>query len=263
VNGNVQISVPASESWEEVATFVVAQSLGNTLALEIDSGTVLLHALLHYADPPVPWSMPRGFTDAPYDFSRAYRLVDDPLRLSDLRRGDQVSYFDILRDLVCATNGDRAVIGPPRLIVPKGNTGGIVLCPFAPKPVLAFPDDAWRHVAKLLRTFDRNVSLLGDFGQRMDDSLFSESDIASDASNTEKIALLRNASLVIGVPNAWTWIAAGMRKPAVLVYAADVPQFRWYPESFEHNRLRRIHTSNKQLSVPLLLAGLRKVINSL
>lgn len=146
----------------------------------------------------------------------------------------------------------------------------IVLAPFGHRADLMYSTELWRFISNLLRTYDpggkarsHRVQLVGDTGQRLDTSNFAENDILSNLPEAFKLSYIRNAALVVGVPNAWTWLAAGWKRPMVLLYPEQLPYQRWFPSAWEYDDLRRLHCVSPSPQLVPVLAALRKLINAL
>jgi hypothetical protein len=135
----------------------------------------------------------------------------------------------------------------------------IVLCPFALSKLQAIPMNAWKAVVRFLRTFGLPVYLIGDPGQRADGLNFTEGCMMSDALVHTKLQMLASAKLVVGMPNAWTWLASSWKRNLALYYPNDVPSMRWYGfyNSHSHGRIEYV---SHQVQIPLLLTGLRQLL---
>lgn len=139
--------------------------------------------------------------------------------------------------------------------------GGIVFSPFEIQARFQLPWQVWRPVVRMLRTYGVDVEVLGRRGQRADYGPFTEGAVLSDLTVEAKLRALAAAKLVVGVPNEWTWIAAGLGKKVVVLHPDDIPIERWFGFKVEARILGRLLYSAKQLQVPVIEAGLRKLIS--
>lgn len=136
---------------------------------------------------------------------------------------------------------------------------GIVVCPYTFQRDLELPVPAWHAIITMLRMFGEPVYLLSGPGQRFDSAKFAENQIISEENIMEKLAILATARLIVGVPNEWLWLATAWRKPMVYFYPDTLPPRRWFwqPDDI----YGRCVFTPEQVQVPLILAGLRMLIN--
>lgn len=139
--------------------------------------------------------------------------------------------------------------------------GGIVVCPFGIRREMDLPSSVWRTVVRHLRTYDRRVFMMGDRGARQDECQYTESEILSDAPVAEKYGALHAADLIVGSPNAWTWAGSAWRKKMVVFYPDNLPPKRWLP--YVYDEMGVVQFGAYQLQIPIVLAGLRKMIGQL
>jgi hypothetical protein len=189
------------------------------------------------------------------NFSGAYRAVDN----------SKLSYIDIL----AAENGLRfprpSVLGPRFQshggAVMRGKPGSIVLAPCGLKGDLDIPVQVWQSVARFLRSYGRNVLYMGLPGQRLDRGAFFESEIITSRSWGEKLAVIEEADLIVGVPNAWTWAATGWNKNIVVLYPDHIPPLRWF--WFDSPKFSKIIYIVHQIQTPVILSGIRQMIEKM
>jgi len=232
------------DTFEAVAAVMVAQATQSAISVPKDA-PIDLRNLLAFAG--VLSDQPG---DKPLATMEAFRYVENT----------QKSYGELLAEL----SGYPGVIpGPPKFpsIQPGSNAGPIVCCPFGLRKDLDLPLQCWHSMVLHLRSYGRPVLLLGEPHQRMDSAAFAECDILSRQSIGVKLRALASACLVVGVPNGWLWAAMAWDRPLVCLYPEDAPPDRWMwlqsPKSY------RILYPPRQLQVPVLLAGLRKVVSML
>lgn len=155
-------------------------------------------------------------------------------------------------------------LGPAVFPGIKASTDGpIVLCPHPPKTDMELPAQAWRTILRHLRSYGLPIRFLGDRGQRLDTCAVTESEIASEYSIQDKLALLASASLVVGVPCAWTWLATAWDKKMVVYYPLNLPLERWFHFDSPTDSYRVITYEDHALKIPMLLLGLRMAVAQL
>ena len=180
------------------------------------------------------------------DYYAAYRQIDQ----------EQAPYVSVLAK----------VSGFSRTVLPRFSPGvigaqaprGIVLAPFGIKPELDLPKQVWFAVENLLRTYGVPVFLVGDHGQRLEPSAFTESEILSNLGMVEKLEAVASAQLVVGVPNAWTWAAASFDRKLIYAYPETLPAKRWF--HYTSDSFGRILFHPNQIRLPLLLDSIRELI---
>ena len=118
----------------------------------------------------------------------------------------------------------------------------------------------WRILIKHLRTYGVPVRLLGQYGQRADYASFTEGDILSDDSVEDKLRVLANSDLVVGVPNEWTWAAAGFGTKVIVLHPEDIPYDRWFGFDVKPKCLGRLLYAPQQVKPAVILAGMRTLI---
>ena len=138
--------------------------------------------------------------------------------------------------------------------------GGIIVCAQEVNEAFKLSWRVWRPIVRHLRSYGRPVRMLGQSGERMDYATFTEGQILSDLSMMEKLEALASADLVVGVPNAWTWIATAWKKKILVMHPDDVPAERWFGFDVAPRTLGRLLYTSSQLQVPVILAGLRRLI---
>jgi len=265
------ICVPKISLWETVATIQIAQALSEKhfYCDELDQYQLLLSANLNRV------GAGEGLV---LNYDRAYRTVEDTQDLivacscggalqcqkcfatgQVIQRGP--SYVDVL----AACSGLSAEFESPKFMDLRNNgwsgQDGIVVCPFAVKPGLELPVAAWRAIVRHLRTYGYPVYLMGDRGQWQDDCAYLEKEILSEQPIVIKLSYLANAKLIVGVPNEWTWAAAGFNTKMVYFYPERMPTRRWF--SFASANFGRIVYDPDQLQIAVLLSGLRQLIAQL
>jgi hypothetical protein len=236
------IGVPKPIStWEQVAALQVAQFYNADLATfgRIDKALLRAYDVNDTLDDP----------DYLFDFDAAYRAIES----------SQLSYFEILA--LASKLPSASGIYTQKSTIIATDAGHIVICPFSLKGDLDLPIQVWAPLTKMVRSYGFPVLLMGDPGQRLDSVGFTESAITSDWPMEEKIATLASASLIVGTPNAYTWIGTSWDKKIVLFYPQHIPQERWF--WFQHKNFPRNVYNASQVQIPVLLAGLRILIDRL
>lgn len=164
-------------------------------------------------------------------------------------------------DLLAQVNGLQLTLAPPKLPCEVTGDGPIVLCPESIRSDMSLPQPAWKAMADLLRLYGYGVCLMGDYGYRLDGCKFSELDIVSNLPVKEKIQVLAESRLIVGVPNAWMWLGTAWDKKMMVLYPDGVPMHRWFPYSTDNQRWITFAQYNFQL--PLLLSAARKWLREL
>lgn len=234
------------EMWEQVAAVQVMQAVDPHPT--ILSGIHIGHDLFRYAG-----ILPSFETTAEHSFncSVAFRYLAT----------SKMMYPQVLATSAGLHQGMK--ISPPSFpeaALSVDMTGGIVLCPFEIDPAFQIPVTVWKAVARHLRSTGVKLSLMGDAGQRMDAANFSEGCTLSQLTLIKKMQALASAQLVIGVPNAWTWIATAWGKKIILLHPDNVPSSRWFG-FYETPKLGRLLYQGHLIQIPVVLAGLRKILN--
>lgn len=229
-------------SWEAMAAIQVIQALRMKVDVVCEAPSVL-RPLLACAGIPIGGALAPEFP-----FAAAYREVDR----------SEKPYAEVLADVSGYPLLDLSV---PKFAETMKAQESIVLCPTSIRSELGIPSVVWRSVAKMLRTYGYPVILIGDDGERMDDAMFTEYENLSSNPIEEKLAALASAVLVVGIPNAWTWASTAWAKKLVYLYPDGMPSRRWF--SFSHENFGRILFDRHQLAIPIVLAGVRKLIDSL
>ena len=120
---------------------------------------------------------------------------------------------------------------PPRVTIRtplKITEPYVVFAPFGFNEETTIASPLWIDLILLARSYNLRVVLLGDTAERIDTAGFAENDIFSDDPIETKLNILAGASVVIGVPNAWLWLAAGMNKNLVYLYDVNWPVKKWF-----------------------------------
>lgn len=136
----------------------------------------------------------------------------------------------------------------------------IVVCPWPIKKEFELHRAIWTSVTKFLRTYSLPVYLLGEETERQDTSMYYENEILSKCSVKEKLEYLASAQLVVGVPNAWVWLAASMQTKLILLYPEAWPARRWFWQ--DNDNVRRVIYDSRNVQTPVVLAALRSIIKA-
>ena len=239
---DTSLVVPSGlSSWELMATLSIAQSEGIVLAKCVGEGREATATFMRaggLATTAVDVGHPT------LDYAAAYRQVDQ----------EQAPYVSVLAHV----NGYMRTIKPTFPNIRRLPERGIVLAPFGIKPELDMPKQVWFAVENLLRTYGVPVLLVGDHGQRLEPSAFTESEILSNLGMVEKLEAVASAQLVVGVPNAWTWAAASFDRKLIYAYPETLPAKRWF--HYISDSFGRILFHPNQIRLPLLLASIRELI---
>lgn len=254
--------IPEIELFEAVATvqLLLAATDAVTMGAQGEALTLIDAACL-------PWN---GLDDDTLDASDR---MPSPVQLAygdamrKIDKEENRSYHELL--LACSLpllsndlhsiNIDKSALAFPQ-IKPTGEKC-IVMCPFGLRRELDLPVRVWRHIALFLRSYNLRLYLMGSRGERMDQAVFTESEILSEETMQDKLAILALSSLVVGVPNGWTWLATAWTRNMVILYPDGMPPRRWFP--YIHDRYGRILFEAHNLQVPIVLAGLRKLIKDM
>lgn len=191
------------------------------------------------------------------NFGDAYRTAEN--------RTDQRSYSGILAaESGLLTDGLEERLQESPLQFRQARTiplRSIVVCPFPIKPELGLPLPLWKTIVKNLRSYDLPVTLMGEGEERMDACAFTETEILCWRSVDDRMAALNSAELVVGVPSAWVWVAAGLGRKICLFYPEKTPTRRWFP--WADDKFGRILHDPSTLKVPPVLAAMRHLIDIL
>lgn len=242
------LRIPAeTELWELVAAVQICQAYGMTHAwfhpMDAESRRVLELAGIHLcAEASTAVELPRD---------RAYRQLAQENR----------PYQNVVAALAGLPPARIGAPRFPRLETEVGERGGIVVAPFEVHESFRLPWQAWKKVIRHLRTYGVPVTLMGRPGQRADYASFTEGTILCSASTDEKLCALAQARLVLGVPNEWTWMAAAWNKKIIVLHPDDIPHERWFGFDVAARTLGRLLYQSRELQVPVILAGLRRLIS--
>ena len=245
------ITVPSDlSSWEAVATAALAQAIGATqvdASLGANRGCGVIDLLaaagLRYSQ--------TNLRVSTFNYDAAFRLVDQDPRA-------YVSTLALASGILYTSKLQLALAEPPKLGHFPGRQKGIVLAPYGIRQELDLPRQVWFAVETLLRSYGVPVYLVGDPGQRMDNAAFAEHEILSDLGMQSKIDYIAEAALVVGVPNAWTWMAASFDRKLAYLYPETLPPRRWF--HYQSNNFGRILFHPNKIQLPVALAGLRELI---
>jgi hypothetical protein len=220
-------------TWEAAATIVLAQALGAEL-YHLESGDI--GGILDTS------ALAPGKQTIIYD--RAYREVE---------QGKE--YYGAV---LARTNGLRYEQHRLSLPMPSREGEEIIVCPFGLKKELNLPIVIWSHVFRHIRSYGYAVSMLGDYGQRLNGMLLPENNVLSNLSVKAKLERLAGAKAIIGVPNAWTMLSTAWDKKMVLYQPDDVPERRW--TSYIHGGMFYFMYSAQALQVPVFLAATKNLL---
>ncbi len=259
------------ELWELVATLALAQNNKYQASFGVHTDSVIPTALLDAA------GVIR--TSAPGHFALSYMRPD----LVDAEAGD-LSYPELLAAVAKVPLEMQVVSGPlsiaeiavgikpqvrakldlnfawPELSAPGHlEQRGIVICPYTFHRDLELPIPTWEAIIRTLHSYGEPVYLLGEPGQRFTSAKFTENYVLSDLPILEKLEFLAKARLIVGVPNAWTWLATAWKKHLVYFYPERIPVRRWFWA--QHDNYGRCVFDPKRVETPVVLAGLRMLIN--
>lgn len=243
----MNIGIPSdAEMWEVVAAIQVCQSRGIATLIESEAtgDTDELYQLAGLL-----CAKPRNRIDL--DFSKAYRAI--------------TSAKEPYPAVLARVSGlDPKKIGPPRFsgFTPSMD-GGIIVCSHEVTGEFKLPWQVWKAIVRHLRSYGQTVRFLGLQGERMDYATFTEGQILSNLSLQERMQALASASLVVGIPNEWTWMATAWSKKILVMHPDDMPAERWFGFDVAPRTLGRLLYTHSQLQVPVILAGLRKLISAM
>src|ERR1039457_5328554 len=226
--------------WETVGMLQVVQSIENCQLSSLHLSHELLQAALLSTDVLEP--------DKLIDMDGPYRAVEQ----------SPMPYATCLAQL----NGlpYEGITNPNLPGVIPDETGGIVLCPFGLKPEVNLPITVWADIVRMLRSYGERVVLVADPDQRLDSAYFTEDATASSWPLTEKLELLAKAKLIVGCPNAYTWLGTGWAKKMVVYYPSTVNNARWFAFFGHGYNYILLGYEPHAVQIPLLIAGLRLAI---
>jgi len=139
---------------------------------------------------------------------------------------------------------------------------GIIACPYGTTAGLNLSHEVWSHIIRLLRTYGLPVYMLGEKGQRLDAGSFLEDEILSNLTNAEKLRCIQTGStLIVGAPNAWTWLGAALHKKMVILQPDVIPTRRWFWQ--DDPDIMHLVYESAQIQIPLILTGIRQLIQKL
>jgi hypothetical protein len=237
-----------AEIWEAIAAIQIMQATDSKVGVYCTDPT--LSYLYHLAG--FRLCMTDSIASVAFRLDEAYRSIDGAM-------SHDVTY----QAWLARVSGVKLVkpIAPVKLprMARVEDQEHIAFCPFALAKLQPIPMNAWKAVLRFLRTFGLPVYLIGDPGQRADGLNFTEGCMMSDALVYEKLRILASAKLVVGMPNAWTWLTASWNRSLAIYYPNDVPSMRWYGfyNSLQHGRIEYV---SHQVQIPLLLTGLRQLL---
>jgi len=151
----------------------------------------------------------------------------------------------------------------PNLKLTPTTDAGIIVCPHEAVEAFKLPWTVWRAIVKHLRSYGVPVRFMGRPGERMDYCCFSEGSNLSNLSMLEQLNILASAKLIVGVPNEFVWCATTWGKKILVLHPDDIPVERWMGFDVAPQSLGRLLYTSSQLQVPVILAGLRKLISAM
>lgn len=238
------LSIEAGISlWEAVATIQIAQATGHKILYSSDTD---IWDLCQAADVGFATELLAASSLA---YGAAYRTIDSA----------NTSYVEVLAQLsnISGTFDKPLDI---RITEPK-SVEYIVVCPFTMRKELELPTVIWQAIIKILRLYEVPIYLLSGRGEWQDECGYSESEILSERDINTKLKFLSGASLVVGVPNEWLWLASAWSIKTLYFYPNDLPVNRWFWFRGEH--YGRIVYQSRSLQLAVLLAGVRQMIDQL
>lgn len=265
--GNLKLEIQSKiELWEAVAALQIIQALERQGPVElIQTTNFRAQQLFSLADMKIgnDRDSAKGLL-----FEAARNKVEggDEAYLRVLARengfDDLFSMVTLARaiDALALTITEPTVVEAPKLLRYQPSEKVIVLCPFALKKELDLPSYVWKNITRLLRTYKYPLLLIGEPGKRLAAG-FTESEILSDQALDTQIKALASAVLVVGVPNGFTWLATAWQKKIALLYPEEIPPKRWF--WYCNDNYGRIFYQTEHVKVPIMLAGLRRLIDLL
>jgi hypothetical protein len=139
---------------------------------------------------------------------------------------------------------------------------GIVVCPFGLRPEFDVPIKIWKEVIRQLESYDSEIYILGERGQRLDEIGFTENEILSDLPLSDKLQAIASAKLIVGVANSWTWASSAWPVKRILIHPDTVRNDRWYP-GVDNSMTKFLLTNSDILEAPVILVGIRKMMKEL
>lgn len=186
--------------------------------------------------------------------AEAYRAVD----------ASTLPYVKVLEEQVGDSRGNIRPADFDITDVAAPRERGIIVCPFPSHGDLFLPAQVWNYIIRLLRSYGLPVYFMGDRDTRMDSGIFTEGEVLSNLPVEQKLAILKDAALVVGTPNAWTHIALGFNTNLIVTYHVAIPDERWFPAvPKEQHTYGRILYSPYSLDIAGFIATMRLVIKEM
>ncbi|MDE2100022.1 MAG: hypothetical protein KGL39_22400 [Patescibacteria group bacterium] len=228
-----------SRLFEKIATVALAQEL--QVPVMVDGQFAVLMG-----------SSPHTGNGKGYEFNYAKAFIETS------KEGNKLAYQEVLAAQLSVQTTCRPIqVGPQ---TPTGHPC-VMLCPYPLAEGLGIDMNMWGHVCLLLRGYGLPLVLMAEPGQWLDSCGFAENEILTELPFEKKLRWMASAELIVGVPNVWMWMAAGMEKKLITLYPEWVPPRRWFP--YASNRFGRILFEKGAVQMPALLAGLRTLIGRL
>jgi hypothetical protein len=247
---------PNIQTWEAVATIQIVQQLPDYRVIltkdlpEEDIVKLFELAGVGYRIPEEDFDRAAGDRDCTLNLVKAYAATEKA----------NCYYGQVLAQVNGLQVGPLA---PPKFpFVIPGEKKGIVLCPFGLRQEFDIAVPIWKEVVRQLESYDQQVYLLGDRGQRMDEIAFTEPEILSDLPLIDKLQILSSAKVVIGVANAWTWLSSAWSIKRLLLHPEKIRNDRWYP-ALNNDETKFLLTDPEVMNVPIVLVGIRKLMREL
>lgn len=241
---------PELELWEAVAAVQMMQAAGLRNIMNLAHGLMASETAAVFEEAGIEWI--DGIAERSVEFDLAYRAIDKskesyPAVLA------QVSGIPLLRRILPPVFRGRL----------NHRIATIVVCPFECRAEFKMPWQVWKAIIRHLQSYGIRVVLMGRVGQRAEYATLTEGSVVSTLSMKEKMDLLGSAVLVFGVPNEWTWMASSWQRKIGIMYPDDVPLERWFGFDTEPQTLGRVLYTRSQLQIPVILAGVRRLIGQL
>lgn len=242
---------PDLELWEAVAVVQMMQAAGlrtiaggNRIEMQQDQVCVFEEAGMQWVDAPV---------ERKVEFDAAYREIDKA----------KESYPAVLAR-VSSISLLRRILSPIFRTSPtQERVTIIVVSPFECREEFKLPWQVWKAIIKHLQSYGVKVVLMGRAGQRAEYAMLTEGAVVSSLSMHEKMDLLASAVMVFGVPNEWTWMATAWKRKVAILYPDDLPLERWFGFDTAPDTLGRVLYTRSQLQIPVILAGVRRLIGAM
>jgi len=238
------------ELWEVVAAIQVLQSQGVTAVVSACSlmsprAVALLEAAgLHLYGPG---------NEPQLDTMKAYREIGTA----------KESYPAVLARVSSLSAEPIKAPQFPATDITPSTDGGIIVCPHEVVDAFKLPWTVWRAIVRHLRSYGSQVRFIGRPGERMDYATFTEGQNLSNLPVQDQMQALASAKLIVGVPNEFTWLATAWEKKILVMHPDDMPVERWFGFDVAPQTLGRLLYTGSQLQVPVILAGLRKLIEAM